>query len=65
VQADAVIPFSLFKHKSMPWLAMFIHHCQSAGLKHPREAIALWKRTQASKIWPRACEEWLQFLVEL
>lgn len=54
VQADAVISFSFFKHKIMPWLAMFIHHCQSAGLQHPREAMALWKCTQASKVWTRA-----------
>lgn len=54
VQAEAVISSPFFKHKTMPWLAMFIHHCQSAGLQHPREAMALWKCTQASKAWSRA-----------
>lgn len=52
MQADAVISFPFFKQKPPPWLAMFIHHCQNAGLKHPREAIALWKRTQPQKLGP-------------
>lgn len=49
VQADAVVSCPLFKHKPMPWLPMFIHHCQRVGLKHPREAAPLWKYTQPSK----------------
>lgn len=53
VKADAVISFPFFKHKTISCLAMFIYHCQSAGLHHPKEAIIPWKPLLLGGLLPK------------